>query len=91
MGRAFTTTPREQLTRELILQLKLGQIEAEYFRQKFECEIFETFEDGFAALESAEMLTRDQETAQLTRQGLLQVDSLLPHFYSDEYRDLRYT
>ena len=28
---------------------------------------------------------------QLTRQGLLQVDLLLPEFYAPEYRNARYT
>ncbi|MEE8369062.1 MAG: coproporphyrinogen-III oxidase family protein [Thermoanaerobaculia bacterium] len=91
LGRSFTTSPREQLTREFILQLKLGHVEANYFRQKFGADIFETFGDGLAVLEAANMSTRDQDTVRLTRQGLLQVDSLLPHFYSDEYRGLRYT
>ena len=91
LGRAFTTNHQERLTRELILQLKMGRIEAEYFRQKFGDDIFDIFGEGFAALESAKMLTRDRDSVLLTRQGLLQVDSLLPHFYSDEYRDLRYT
>ena len=35
LDRAFPTTPEERLTREMILQLKLGKMETGYFREKF--------------------------------------------------------
>ena len=40
LDRAFPTTPEERLTREMILQLKLGKIETAHFREKFDADIF---------------------------------------------------
>ena len=90
-ARAFATTAEERLTRELILQLKLGRIEAGYFRRKFEVDILEHFGRAFERLRERSMLTLNHETVELTRQGLLRVDTLLPEFYAPHYRDTRYT
>jgi oxygen-independent coproporphyrinogen-3 oxidase len=91
IDRAFATDPEERLTRELILQLKLGHIEPAYFQGKFGVDIAEHFKPAFDELEERGMLTRSQESVELTRPGLLQADSLLPTFYSDRYRGGRYT
>jgi hypothetical protein len=37
------------------------------------------------------MLVPGSEEFRLTRQGLLQVDALLPRFYDPRYRSIRYT
>ncbi len=81
----------ERLIRELILQLKLGQIDGEYFRKKFGVEISDRFAGPLAQLEESGMLRRANGEVRLTRQGLLQVDSLLPEFYEARFRDARYT
>jgi oxygen-independent coproporphyrinogen-3 oxidase len=91
IDRAFATDPEERLTREMILQLKLGHIEPAYFQDKFGVDIAEHFGAAFDELEQREMLTRSDESIVLTRSGLLQADSLLPTFYSDRYRGGRYT
>ena len=46
---------------------------------------------AFEDLEDRGMLTRNDDAIVLTRDGLLQADSLLPTFYSDRYRGGRYT
>jgi oxygen-independent coproporphyrinogen-3 oxidase len=89
--RAFVTDPDQQLTREMILQLKLGEIQAEYFRAKFGVDIRKRFAGAFATLRDQGMLELVNGTVRLTRDGLLRVDSLLPEFYAPEYQHARYT
>ncbi len=91
IDRAFRTSRAEQVVRELILQLKLGRITGDYFRNKFDVDIFATFRTTFDRLEKRRMLHRAQGAVELSRAGLLQVDSLLPEFYAERYRNARYT
>ena len=91
LSRAFLTTPSERLTREMILQLKLGRIETAYFRGKFNADISEEFGSTYKKLQDEGMLIFDKDAVELTRKGLLQVDGLLPEFYAPKYRNARYT
>ena len=92
LGRAYEATGAERLTRELILQMKLGQLDLGYFRKKFEVDPLETFRDAFTRLHESGFLDEvDAERVRLSRRGLLQVDSLLPEFYDEKYRGTRYT
>jgi oxygen-independent coproporphyrinogen-3 oxidase len=91
MRRARRTSPEERLTRELILQLKLGEVRNDYFRQKFGTDIVQEFAGPLERMEAEGMLRSDAEGVRLSRKGLLRVDSLLPEFYEDRYRDARYT
>lgn len=92
LNRAHVTTERERLTRELILQMKLGELELGYFREKFGVDPLEVFRGAFDRLESKGFLAeRTSGRVRLTRQGLLQVDALLPELYEKEYRGVRYT
>ena len=86
IDRAFETDQDERLTREMILQLKLGHIEPAYFAAKFGVDIRSAYEAGWSRLETEGMLTMGAESIELTRQGLLQVDRLLPTFYAETYR-----
>jgi oxygen-independent coproporphyrinogen-3 oxidase len=89
--RAFATDAGERLTREMILQLKLGRIEPAYFADKFGVDVLSAYESGWRRLEQEGMLSARPEGVELTRRGLLQVDRLLPTFYADAYRGGRYT
>ncbi|HZI95151.1 MAG TPA: coproporphyrinogen-III oxidase family protein [Patescibacteria group bacterium] len=91
IARALTTTPAQRLVRELILQMKLGRIEASYFQGKFGVDILEKFSAPFERLSRMGMLRVGTQGVELTRQGLLQVDFLLPEFYAPEHRNARYT
>ena len=92
LGRAFATTARERLTRELILQMKLGRLDLSYFRRKFEIDPLTIWERAFKRLSDRQMLEiKSQDEVVLTTPGLLQVDSLLPEFYDPKYRNARYT
>ncbi len=92
LGRAFVTTDGERATRELILQMKLGRLDLDYFRRKFDFDPLARWQGAFDRLADREMLAvKGGDEVQLTRQGLLQVDSLLPEFYDEKYRNARYT
>ena len=89
--RALKTTSDDRLIREFILQMKTGKITAAYFNEKFSTDVMRRFAEPLAELESAGMATLRDDGFDLTRAGLLQVDSLLPAFYDARHRNARYT
>ena len=91
LGRALPISPDERLIREMILQLKTGSLDPAYFRRKFSVDILERFARGFEKLRSDGFLAPDRATIELTREGLLQVDRLLPVFFEPRYLTSRYT
>jgi oxygen-independent coproporphyrinogen-3 oxidase len=91
LNRAFPTTPRDRLIREMILQLKTGRLDAVYFKNKFGVDVLAEFGDQFHKLESDEYLNITDSGVELTRQGLLQIDRHLPLFFDPQYRTSRYT
>ena len=91
LNRALPVKPRELLIREMILQLKTGRVDAGYFQCKFESAILEDFAEAFGRLQEEGHLTVNDGHVELTRQGLLQVDRLLPAFFEPEHRGTRYT
>jgi oxygen-independent coproporphyrinogen-3 oxidase len=91
LDRAYLTTGEDRLIREMILQLKLGRLTPGYFREKFGVEIGARFAPAWKQLAADGLLVPGSEEFRLTRQGLLQVDSLLPRLYDPRYRSIRYT
>jgi oxygen-independent coproporphyrinogen-3 oxidase len=89
--RAFELEERDQMIREFILQLKCGHVEAAYFREKFAVDINRLFFDQLYSLYSQRLLIFTASGVQLTTEGLLKVDRLLPQFYDAHFRDVRYT
>jgi oxygen-independent coproporphyrinogen-3 oxidase len=89
--RALATTADEKLIREMILQLKLGELDIEYFRRKFGTDILERFGEAFEKLRAAGHLAAQDDRVVLTRDSLLMVDELLPEFFLPQHRDARYT
>ena len=89
--RALTPTPHQTLIREMILQLKEGRVAAAPFRAKFGEDILEEFAEPLANQQAAGYLTVEDDVVLLTRRGLLQVDSLLPEYFEEEHRAVRYT
>jgi oxygen-independent coproporphyrinogen-3 oxidase len=89
--RACKLTDEERMTREMILQLKLGSIAAPYFLDKFGVDVLERFRPAYERLESDGMLNVTGDGVRMTRKGLLRVDQLLPNFYDSKYRNARYT
>ncbi len=96
LARAFAAGPDDLLRRELILQLKLGRVAAGPFRRRFGVDVLERFAPAFDRLAAAGMLAVDADgdgggAIELTRDGLLRVDTLLPELYDERYRGGRYT
>ncbi len=91
LNRAFRPTEHQRLIREMILQLKAGFLEAEYFQTKFGVDIFEHWQEVWAKYEQEGFAKLSEGRVDLTRDGLLRVDGLLPAFFEPEHRDVRYT
>jgi oxygen-independent coproporphyrinogen-3 oxidase len=84
-------TAHQRLIRELILQLKRGYLDAGYFRGKFGVDILDEWADTWRQYTSEGWLAVEGDRVQLTRQGLLRADALLPAFFEPEHRGVRYT
>lgn len=91
INRALRPTAHQRLIREMILQMKEGHISAEPFRQKFGVNILEEFSKPLAAQQSKGYLTVSGDDIKLTRKGLLQADTLLPEYFEEQHREVRYT
>jgi oxygen-independent coproporphyrinogen-3 oxidase len=91
LGRAFPTTPRDRLVREVVLQLKTGHLDVGYFRKKYAVDIREEFRSPFATLQADGWLTVNGDSIDTTRDGLMQIDRHLPLFFDPQYKGPRYT
>jgi oxygen-independent coproporphyrinogen III oxidase len=91
LWRGLRPTPHQLLVRELVLQLKTGAIDADYFRRKFGVEILEDWRDVWRQHADNGLVTIDGDQVRVTREGLLRVDSLLPAFFEPEHQGVRYT
>jgi coproporphyrinogen III oxidase-like Fe-S oxidoreductase len=91
LNRAFPTTPRDRLIREMILQLKTGHLDADYFSKKFGADVRMEFHDAFQQLHDMEFLNFTEKSVELTRGGLLQIDRHLPLFFDAQFHSSRYT
>jgi oxygen-independent coproporphyrinogen-3 oxidase len=89
--RALRPTKHQLLVREMILQLKRGYLHAGYFRKKFGVEILDEWREEWQSHQGDGMLTLGGDRIELTRQGLLHADALLPAFFEPEHRGVRYT
>jgi oxygen-independent coproporphyrinogen-3 oxidase len=90
LWRALALTPKQRLIREMILQLKTGALDANYFNRKFGVDVWREFQPAYERLSREEMLRRNNGTIELTRRGLLQVDHLLSEFFEPELKSVRY-
>ncbi len=88
--RAMATTPEERMIRELILQMKLGRVSAEYFQQKFSEDIHVRFELNWNGLIAQGLGRWHSGFFELTREALLKVDSLLHAFFLPQHQNSRY-
>jgi oxygen-independent coproporphyrinogen-3 oxidase len=86
LQRGLACSPDALLTREAVLQLKMGRMDHAYFQRKFGVDTRQYFAEPIRALETAGLATAGADRVQLTREALLRVDALLPAFYQAEYR-----
>lgn len=88
--RALPLTAKQNLIREMILQLKTGAIQTEYFSRKFSVDVWAEFYSTYSRLEREGLLALDNGTIRLTRRGILEVDTFLADFFEPELRTARY-
>jgi oxygen-independent coproporphyrinogen-3 oxidase len=88
--RAVSLTPKQRLIREMILQLKTGSLDTNYFRNKFAVDVWQEFRPVYERLNEEELLERQNGTIRLTRRGLLGVEDFLLEFFEPELRTVRY-
>ncbi|HEY3395840.1 MAG TPA: coproporphyrinogen III oxidase, partial [Lacipirellulaceae bacterium] len=93
LNRGMCLSSHQRLVREMILQLKRGYLKIDYFRNKFGVDILSQWPDVWANYEQDGLcrIESDADRVELTRDGLLQVDSLLPAFFEPQYQGVRYT
>jgi oxygen-independent coproporphyrinogen III oxidase len=92
LNRAYRPTHEERLIREFILQLKLGSIQPEYFRDKYQVDVLRRFREPLDSIAADGYLAeRDEQRVALTREGLLRVDGLLKRFFLPQHSGIRYT
>jgi oxygen-independent coproporphyrinogen III oxidase len=90
LWRALPLTAKQRLIREMILQLKTGSIDTEYFSRKFGIDVWQEFHPVYKRLEEENLLKREGARIELTRRGLLEVDHFLSEFFEPELRSVRY-
>jgi len=88
--RAVSLTPKQQLIREMVLQLKTGSIDTGYFQKKYGVDVWNEFRPVYEELEEKKFLERQNGTIALTRRGVLEVDHFLIDFFEPELRTVRY-
>ncbi len=81
--------PEERFLREFILQLKLGRTDRGYFRTKYGEDPALRFQGRLDDLAAQGFLRLDGDEILVSREGLLQIDRLLPGFFLPEHRDAR--
>ncbi len=91
LNRAFRMDAEDALIREMILQLKTGSLDLDYFQQKYQTAVADRFREAWSHLEAERCLERAPDRYRLTREGLMQVDRLLPRFFAEKYQTTRYT
>jgi coproporphyrinogen III oxidase-like Fe-S oxidoreductase len=91
LARALRPSHEERFIREFVLQLKLGAIVPSYFESKYGVDPLARFKDQLSGLADEGYLTARPEGVTLSREGLLRVDSLLPRFFQEQHRAVRYT
>ena len=90
ISRAMTTTEEERMIREFILQMKLGRVSLQYFRNKFGVNVGERFRQQFDDLRTRKLIGEEGDWLVLTREALLKVDTLLHAFFLPQHRGPRY-
>ena len=91
LGRGFKPTQHQLLIREMILLLKRGYLNVNYFQDKFGVDITQRWNSQFQQHLENGMLTIEEGRIELTRKGFLHADALLPVFFEDEHQGIRYT
>ncbi len=91
LSRGCQPTKHQLLVRELILQMKSGKLELDYFSDKFGVDVLSEWSDVWKQHCDSGMLEVKGQRVELTRKGLLHADALLPAFFETVHQGIRYT
>ena len=91
LHRAHRPTAHQALIREVILQLKRGTLDLDYFQNKFGVDVAAEWAHQWQQHADDGMLVLSPGRVELTRQGLLHADALLTAFFEPEHQGIRYT
>ncbi|WP_404310035.1 coproporphyrinogen-III oxidase family protein [Neorhodopirellula lusitana] len=91
LGRGFVPTQHQSLVREMILLLKRGYLERDYFTKKFDADIVQQWQEVWNGYVEQGLVEISDSKITLTREGLLRVDSMLSAFFEPEHQNVRYT
>ena len=91
LGRGLKPSANQLLIREIILQLKRGFLDVEYFSRKFGVDVLEQWRDVWQKYQADGWAEIADNRLTLTRAGLLRVDALLPAFFESQHQGVRYT
>jgi oxygen-independent coproporphyrinogen III oxidase len=91
LGRGFVPTEQQRLIREMILLLKRGYLEIDYFKKKFDVDVLRHYQSVWDDYARDGLVTLAHDRVEVTSEGLLQVDSMLPAFFEPQYQGVRYT
>ncbi|KAA1261557.1 Oxygen-independent coproporphyrinogen-III oxidase 1 [Rubripirellula obstinata] len=91
LGRGFRPTDHQKLVREMILLLKRGYLDTAYFKNKFDVDVLQHWKSVWDDYAEQDLANVNGDRIELTTEGLLRVDSLLPAFFEPEHQGVRYT
>jgi oxygen-independent coproporphyrinogen-3 oxidase len=89
--RAYKPTAHQALVREMILLLKRGYLDIDYFEKKFGVNVVEHWSKVWKGYQEDGWVKLSEDRVELTRDGLLRVDGLLPAFFEPQHQGVRYT
>jgi oxygen-independent coproporphyrinogen-3 oxidase len=91
LGRARELSTEERLVRELVLQLKLGEVDAAALGARYDTDVLDRFAGPLRELLAAAWVEIDDGYIRLTRSGLVRADRLLRRFYLPQHQEVRYS
>src|SRR6056297_313552 len=91
LGRGYVPTEHQKLIRQMVLLLKRGYLQRDYFRQRFGVDIVSRWQSQWDQYVEDGWATINEDRVELTRYGLLRVDAMLPAFFEPEHQNVRYT
>jgi len=90
IARALALSADERFLREFILQMKLGDVDLTYFRDKFGVDPLGRFSAELEGFRDEGLLELEPDRVRATRDGLLCIDNLLESFFKEEHKGARY-
>ena len=90
ISRALPISEEERMIRQFVLNLKLGRLDARPFRKRFGIDVIARWRGLLEAFQAQNLLAFGNDSIELTRGGLLQVDRLLHAFFLPEHTQIRY-